>query len=1205
MLKWFAWLVLLVLIIICAAAGYLLGTEGGSNALLKRVQTMYPGLVSIQSSQGDLLSRLELEGVKLDWGRGQLRVARLVLEWSPAALWRKQVLVNEISAVDVIYRGQPPADETPPEPLQWPIELPVLSLPVDLIIQQLAISNATIRTAPDATPIQVDQADLQAHWDANGIAVENLLARGPQYHIALNGQVDPRNDYALQLNNQVELTLPNEVAITLAGSVEGSTRALSLQQQLDGAARLRLNGQLKQPLVDPTWQATIDIEELPGSLFTKQLTLLISGQLAASGGLHNAQVNGELATSSQSADYDALLAVLDLNVDWQEERLRVSTLQLTQAQRPLRLTVQGVANAAQEIDLTATWQSLQWPLAGDVTIGSESGEISVQGPLDGYQLEASAQLYGEHIPPGIWTLSGGGNREQLQLQGVQGMLLNGTAQLKGLLAWAPAIKWDLALDGKQLQPGQFWPNMAGTVNLAASSQGHIDEDGPKATVTLQQLGGSLNGQPLRGTGDIAYTPQLTRIDKLTLGMGDASLRANGSIGPQSNLQWQVDVPQFKQLVPDASGQLSGKGTLDGPQQTLHIIGAVDARGIGYNGLAVEQFSANIDVDLQDKQRSTVAINGTNLGRGEQRLQSINLNVDGFIREHSISLSASHPQGLVELAAKGGYADTLWNGTLKRLLLNTRQLGDWRTRQAVDISAGPASASAKKLCLQREQASLCGQGTWKAQGKSTGDFAIADLPLEWFATWFPATIVHLDGELSATGNIAYTNALVGSLNARVTPGELELAGTGENVRMPHTGAELMVETRGQGARAAVKTSIGTTVLDADVQLANLLQVDDPLQASLRGRLQLKAPDLAIVPLLVPAVSKIDGNIDADFTIAGRLGQPLLQGGALIAVPLLELEQLGLQFSDTQIDLGVANNALLLDGHINSDGRIDLQGKLALDAEKDWPFEMHVTGKNFVVTDLPNIRVLADPDLHIHSSSAGLALTGSLHIPKADIRIRELPAGARTASSDVIVLDREQPGQAAAQSTPLAINVDVSLADKVQVAALGFKGYVAGKVNVRAKPGKPPLATGDIRIDEGTFSAYGQRLQIQRGLISYTKSPIDNPGLNVRAIREIGDVVVGVNVLGTARRTTVNTFSTPAMSENNRISYLVTGKAANEGALLSLDREIAPNLSVGVNVDTQTGESIFVTRYRILRTLHVEAGSSARSSTLDLYYTFELE
>jgi translocation and assembly module TamB len=364
-------------------------------------------------------------------------------------------------------------------------------------------------------------------------------------------------------------------------------------------------------------------------------------------------------------------------------------------------------------------------------------------------------------------------------------------------------------------------------------------------------------------------------------------------------------------------------------------------------------------------------------------------------------------------------------------------------------------------------------------------------------------------------------------------------------------------------------------------------------------------LSVVPLLVPSVSSINGAIVANFDLGGRLAEPLLQGSAQLLAPRLELADIGLQLTDTVIKLDAANTRLLLDGSAVSGGRIELTGELLLNADKDWPFTMSLVGDDFIAMDLPSLQVFVSPDLKIERQAGALALTGALEIPKADILIRDLPAGTRSASRDVVVLRDDGSPQQTGQSTPVTTDINVILGDEVHVSALGFNGFVGGELRLRGNTGQPLQATGDVRIDQGTFRAYGQRLNIERGLFSYTNSPIDNPGINVKATREIGDVIVGVNALGTARRTTVTTFSSPSMSENDRISYLVVGKPAREGASLSLDREVAKNLSVGINVDTKTGESAFVTRYRILRTLHTEVGSSARSSTLDLFYTIERE
>jgi translocation and assembly module TamB len=71
-----------------------------------------------------------------------------------------------------------------------------------------------------------------------------------------------------------------------------------------------------------------------------------------------------------------------------------------------------------------------------------------------------------------------------------------------------------------------------------------------------------------------------------------------------------------------------------------------------------------------------------------------------------------------------------------------------------------------------------------------------------------------------------------------------------------------------------------------------------------------------------------------------------------------------------------------------------------------------------------------------------------------------------------------------------------------------------------------ARGPVRSapSDGRFDAYGQKLDIERGILNF-QGLIDNPGLNIRAIRSNLPVEAGVEVTGTARRPIVGWFPTP--------------------------------------------------------------------------------
>ncbi|MCP4407127.1 MAG: hypothetical protein GY807_05080, partial [Gammaproteobacteria bacterium] len=171
------------------------------------------------------------------------------------------------------------------------------------------------------------------------------------------------------------------------------------------------------------------------------------------------------------------------------------------------------------------------------------------------------------------------------------------------------------------------------------------------------------------------------------------------------------------------------------------------------------------------------------------------------------------------------------------------------------------------------------------------------------------------------------------------------------------------------------------------------------------------------------------------------------------------------------------------------------------------------------------------------------------------------------------------------------------------------YFDGELKATANPNEALSVAGDIRIDQGTYRAYGQDLRIEQGIISFAGGPPGNPGINLRATRQIDEVIAGINAIGPIKKPRLNTFSTPTMSENDIISYLLIGRPARDaggkGDKLAVGRQINSKLSVKVGTDLDTGEAEFSSRYRLSRKTHVEATTTPRSSAADLFYTWELE
>jgi translocation and assembly module TamB len=112
--------------------------------------------------------------------------------------------------------------------------------------------------------------------------------------------------------------------------------------------------------------------------------------------------------------------------------------------------------------------------------------------------------------------------------------------------------------------------------------------------------------------------------------------------------------------------------------------------------------------------------------------------------------------------------------------------------------------------------------------------------------------------------------------------------------------------------------------------------------------------------------------------------------------------------------------------------------------------------------------------------------------------------------------------------------------VRVDAFQLRARLEGNLLVEQAPGKDLLGNGRLGIAEGTYSGLGRDLTIQRGELNYASSPLDNPGLNVRAVTETPEVTAGMVMTGTAREPKIELFSKPPRPQSEVLSYLLFGK-----------------------------------------------------------------
>ena len=217
----------------------------------------------------------------------------------------------------------------------------------------------------------------------------------------------------------------------------------------------------------------------------------------------------------------------------------------------------------------------------------------------------------------------------------------------------------------------------------------------------------------------------------------------------------------------------------------------------------------------------------------------------------------------------------------------------------------------------------------------------------------------------------------------------------------------------------------------------------------------------------------------------------------------------------------------------------------------------------------------------------AISGDLLVPRASVNLRDIPETAESASSDAVV--HRTDGTEEKAERRIEVDVNVSLGDDIGFSGFGLKTGLSGDLRVRGGTDAPYTGVGRLTLEGGRYKAYGQELDIEIGNLIFN-GPLDEPQLDVRAVRRSGDVTAGILLTGTPSRLRSELVSEPAMSDAEALSYLLTGRSlenatdAGEGDTLN-QAAFALGLSGAGSIVSQIRGDLG------LDTLSVEGGASS--------------
>lgn len=1144
---------LLLLLLGVGGLALLAGSAPGLRVVVAQLVPRLPGEVSVVAVEGRLVGPLTLSG--LSWSDGQTRVQleRLELDWRPGRLGRRELDVQRLRLRGL--RVELPGPSAPAtEPAGLPEALPTLELPLVLRLQRLSVEGIEL-WREDQAVLALDRVDADARLATGQLQIDRLEIRQGEGRLHLAGSVDSRRDWTSELELELDAQA-GDLPLKLVLGVDGDLRRLEARAELDEPVQARVRLRLLEVLQRPQWELGVEIPEIRPTRFGSALPDLPLGlELAARGDLGRLNAEADARIGGREYRLEALELALE------DRQLELARLRIRDRETDGLLELSGRADAGvepAELAASARFEALTVPPGLRFAGSRADGTLDLEGTLDDFAFRLDSRLHVEQTPLALQA-RGRGSHRGLDFEALTLRVAGGQATLRGNLGWEPRVEWALTLEGQGFDPGLLLPEWPGHIDADLDTEGHLSEAGVHARLEVRQLHGQLQGRRFSISGRVDSHPERLVDGALEVELGQSRASIAGDWAREASARVQLERLVLADLLDGADGELRGLVRLSGTAGRLRASGELQAAGLGYDGHRLAAADLLLDLPLDHDGPVEFALRAEALQGGGRELGQLVLVLDGRRGAHRLDARLHGP--LLELSSElvGGFDGQSWTGRVERLEFGSAYSGRWGLGDPAVLRLGPGRVLLERLCLASGPARACANLDHDAAATraalSIETLALAELlALSGIQSLPGGTPLAVDGELDARLDLRRNGrVLSGDGQLRVQRSELRLGG-GEDEpgeRLLFEAVELALE-----AGADRLQLLGSASIDGEPGLELRLIVLDPQAAPeqrvLDGDVRLSLGDLAWLAALPLGIEELDGSLGLDLRLSGTQAEPqpsvdLRLAGVAFAVPeqglLLRDGELALRF-DGQDDGR-------LDGRIRSgSGELRLSGEFGFDDEGRPRLRAALDGEDFVAMDTRMVRAVVAPELRAELAGERLRLRGSVGVPSALVDLSRLEGAVRP-SRDVVVLRDDDEGAAAGIQVDSDLNL--RLGRDVRLIGFGFDGSVTGTLRIRDRPGRPTTGTGNLDVT-GSYRAYGQNLSIERGRLLFSASPLEDPGLDVRAIRRVDEVTVGIQVRGRASQPVLEVFSEPPRDQADALSYLVLGRpmaqvARGEGAGLS--------------------------------------------------------
>ena len=1150
----------LLVVGVAALIGYAL-SERGLPYIVARIVAQTGGRITVEDPSGSVAGTMRFRRITWRGADATVTADDVVVDWNPGALWSKRLSIRGLGARRVDIALKPSTGPTaPPTDLRLPLAVDIGRLAVAELTWQAGprtgrISGLEFGYAGDAQVHRIRQLRLVSDYGR----LTGDLSVGAQEPLAIAGTATIAGDGVLAGAQAATRLTGTAAQIGITGTGTLRDAQLSLQATATPFAQA--------PFASATADLTgVDAAKFDASLPHTEARVRLDAQPRDGGTAGTLAFVNEaagpidtdrlpIAAMSSRFVYDRDVLVLehvDATLPGNGGLRGDARIELT-GERTVRVTL-GV----HDLDLVRVHSKLiATRLSGDIRADATRSRQTIEGDVRDRDigLAFAAVIANDRVDVSRFRAT------------TPGGLLSGTARID--LDDVNAFTVDAAM--QRLDPSKFVAVPAASLDGRIRARGVLRPRWRADADVAIANGSRVAGVAASGTFKGTVASGMLRDATIDVMVASAKVHATGAAGAAGDrMAYAIDAPSIADIAAFVPAKvprpLAGEAHVTGVlaiapgiySGTFDVRGqALRAGGYGVQSLrgqgSLAPTAAGSRSALADRALA-LDIETTQLMLPGRGIDSAHATVSGSLSRHHLTLGLKSVNFDVALALDGSLANletparAAWSGTLTSFAntgtvpVKLRAPATFTLRESyfrltdAHVDAAGGTADVGEFVWNDGHVTTSGAFTGIAVANAA-KLAGIELPIESTLVaggeWSIAAAPRLNGTFAIRRERGDLVADIG------TDGTTQLRGLGITAltitgRLDNDALDATAEFASERAG----TANGTVTIGASGASTGKIDPAAPLRLALHADLQ----SLAVFQPWFGTNAALGGRAQLDVAATGTVGKPLWSGSVIGEGLRIDAPQYGISATRGRLRAHLTTTGIALDDvyFAGGDGSFTATGLVALPGDRG-TVSTRVTWKaeHFRATNRPDLRLVLDGQGAITLQDKRLALSGNVTVVEGHIEYDPMPTGEL--APDIVIKGRAPPSRREEdlRTSPLALDLDVDLGRALTFRGEGIDTGLAGRVHVTTSPTGALVGRGTIRAVNGTYVAFGQKLTIDRGRLIFD-GPLDNPALDVVALRKNLAVEAGVELSGTVKVPQVRVTSNPPVPENEALAWLVTGQ-----------------------------------------------------------------